>query len=144
MGDALARLRAVGDRVTVGKRAILEVLLERSAHLTADEVYGRTGERVHGMHKSTVYRTLESFVALGLVTQVSVGHGAAVYHLSDDFTGHRHAHGRCRSCGIVVDLPGDLLDAVGDRTEREHGFILDRDNVALMGLCADCRSSRVP
>lgn len=138
MDEALARLRAAGDRVTVGKRAVLGVLMDRDEHLTVEEVYADTAARAQGMHVSTVYRTLESFVALGLVTQVSVGQGAAVYHLSEEMTGRHHVHGQCRGCGLVLDLPGDLLDGIGHRTVTEQGFVLDRDNVALSGLCAAC------
>jgi Fur family ferric uptake transcriptional regulator len=55
-------------------------------------------------------------------------------------TGHHHAHGHCSSCGLVIDLPADLLDDIGKRTVAELGFVLDRHNVALTGLCSDCAS----
>jgi Fur family ferric uptake transcriptional regulator len=140
MDQALARLRSAGDRVTVGKRAVLGVLIDRDEHLTVEDVFADAATRAEGMHLSTVYRTLESFVALGLVTRVAVGKGAAVYHLSDTMTGHHHAHGHCTSCGLVIDLPADLLDDIGKRTVAELGFVLDRHNVALTGLCSDCAS----
>ena len=41
----------------------------------------------------------------GVVTHVHLGHGRAVYHLTDRL----HHHAVCEACGAVIQLAGDVL-----------------------------------
>jgi Fe2+ or Zn2+ uptake regulation protein len=86
-----------------------------------------------------VYRTLNSLAELGVVRHVHVGHGPvghgpAVYHLADD----HHSHLVCHGCGVVIEVPTDLLAAPARRVLADHGFALDTGHVALSGLCTAC------
>ena len=95
--------------------------------------------RLVGAPRATVYRTLDTLADLGVVTHVRVGDGASTYHLALDATRPSHLHAKCRDCGRIVDLPGDLLDRVVDRLARERDFALDPAHVALSGRCRACR-----
>jgi Fur family ferric uptake transcriptional regulator len=131
------RLRALGQRATPARRAVLEVISSTSDHLSADEIAVAVGERVPDVHRATVFRTLERLVSLGVVTHVHLPHGAATYHLTGP--GERmHLHLLCRGCGEVFDTDADLLDDVADRVGRSSGFVLDADHTALSGWCARC------
>ncbi|WP_426566703.1 Fur family transcriptional regulator [Angustibacter sp. McL0619] len=132
-------LRARGDRMTGPRRAVITALAARRTHLTADQVVSAVAEQDASVHRASVYRTLETLSALGVVQHVHVGHGTTTYHLAGD---HPHLHAQCSACGAVLDLPGSLLDSVSARLLAEHGFELDPSHVALSGLCADCRGRR--
>src|SRR6185437_11907390 len=85
------------DGLTKGARKVLE-LLEQSHELTsAQDIYGRLRteeEKAPGL--TTVYRSLESLVGLGLVQAVDIGDGERRYEVVNP--GEHHHHLVCRSC----------------------------------------------
>lgn len=136
LDEALDALRRRGERVTEPRRAVLEALARLPDHPTAEEVVEAVEASAPAVHRATVYRTLETFTDLGIVTHVHVGHGGTSYHLAEQ----SHLHAQCQHCGRVVDVPGEVLDDVRTRLEDLSGFELDATHVALSGLCAQCRS----
>ncbi len=138
-GDNAARrlLRSRGQRVTRPRIAVVEALARLHGHPSAEQVAAEVATAAPGVHRATVYRTLEKLADLGVVTHVHMSHGTTAYHLSDAH-GEPHLHARCLVCGRVLDLPPDLLDGARDRVADEVGFDLDTGHVALSGRCADC------
>ena len=134
---ALTALRQRGERVTEPRRAVLQALTELPDHPTAEQVVTAVEARSGGVHRATVYRTLETLTALGIVTHVHVGHGGTAYHLAE----RQHLHAQCHHCGAVVDVPGDVLDGVRATLHEVAGFDLDPSHVALSGRCDTCRST---
>lgn len=133
--DTTARLRARGERMTAARRAVLVALAHNPGHHTADAVAGLVAAVEPAVHRSSVYRGLETLCGLGVVAHVHVGHGTTVYHLADA----PHLHAQCRRCGAVVDLPATALDAAAAALASEHGFTLDPTHVALSGTCSACQ-----
>jgi Fur family transcriptional regulator, ferric uptake regulator len=136
MSDAAARaiavLRAEGRRVTTARRTIIELLGGTREHLTAEGI-AENLQRAHPeIHVSTVYRTLESLEAWGLVEHVHRGHGAAFFHLAAS-----HPHVVCQECGRVLDVPAQEFALLVARVREAYGFELDMAHNALMGRCGD-------
>lgn len=144
--EILSLLRAHGDRVTGSRRAVVEALVAGDHHVTADEIVARVAERDAAggaghagrgdadAHRATVYRTLDRLEELGVVSHVHLGHGPSTFHLD-----HRpHHHAVCSSCGAVVELPVDALDALATELRDEHGFELAPQHFALTGRCRAC------
>ncbi|WP_168202682.1 MULTISPECIES: Fur family transcriptional regulator [Georgenia] len=134
---AVAALRARGERITSGRRAVLDVLSASADHLTAEEVVAALGDST--VHRATVYRTLDLLVAAGVVAYRRLPGGATSYHLAATGEGYEHLHGYCHRCGTVVVLPADALDDVGELLRRA-GFRLDARHSDLVGLCERCVS----
>jgi Fur family transcriptional regulator, ferric uptake regulator len=130
----LARLRERGGRVTTARRAVLDALLTSPAHVSADQLAARVQTGHPDVHLSTVYRTLDAFEQLGVVTHVHLGHGRAIYHLTDRI----QPHAACEGCGEVFHLPDDLFTGLSERLATELGFHLDAHHFALVGTCAGC------
>lgn len=133
-------LRARGERMTGPRRAVVSVLARQTEHVSADMLVALVAEHDPGVHRASVYRTLEALSDLGVVQHVHVGHGATTYHLVRPDERHLHAH--CRICGSVRDLPPDLLDGVAAQLARRYGFVLDAGHVALSGTCRQCERAR--
>jgi len=131
-------LRDRGQRVTRPRLAVVEALRRLPGHPSAEQVAAEVSTAAPGVHRATVYRTLETLADLGVVTHVHMSHGTTAYHLASD-EGEPHLHARCSVCGRVLDLSQDLLDEARDRVAAELGFELDTGHVALSGRCADCR-----
>jgi Fur family transcriptional regulator, ferric uptake regulator len=137
VADAVGELRTQGTRITNARVAILEVLSASDAHLTADDVAQAVTVLQAGVHRATVYRTLESLVKAGLVAHTHLGHGTAVYHL----IATPHAHCQCQRCGSVIDVPQTLFKAVGRTLFDDYGFTLDTGHSALLGMCGRCEAA---
>jgi Fur family ferric uptake transcriptional regulator len=139
--DILDRVTAMlherGERMTVPRRSVLLALAARGGHVSAEQVVTDVAAIEPGVHRSSVYRTLEALTATGLVQHVHLEHAATAYHLVD--VAHPHAH--CTSCDAVVDLPADLFDMLSVSTLARSGFVLDPVHVALSGTCRDCVSA---
>lgn len=134
---AIATLRARGERVTTARRALLGVLAATEEHLSADDIVDRLPPAAAGVHRATVYRTLDALVRAGVVAHVHLPHDAATYHIvgPDD---RAHLHLVCQGCDHIVDAPSDLLDAVAEQLDHRLDFRLAPEHVALTGWCRRC------
>lgn len=133
----LALLRQRGGRVTSARRAVLTALLEHREHVSADELAAVVHASHPDVHLSTVYRTLDAFEQLGVVTHVHLGHGRAIYHLTDRI----HHHAVCEGCNAVLQLPCELFGQLHTRLLSEFDFEMDGHHFALVGRCARCSTS---
>jgi len=129
------RLRAIGQRATPQRLLILGAFARPGEHLTAEEVYDRVGPLAPAVNRSTVYRTLELFRDLGLITETDLGGGVRHFELFDD---HRHHHLICRNCGGMLELDDDIVAPLRDRVRERHNFAVTIDHLALFGWCSYC------
>jgi Fur family ferric uptake transcriptional regulator len=132
-----ARLRAIGQRATPQRLLILGAFAHPGEHLTAEEVYDREGPLSPAVNRSTVYRTLELFRDLGLISETDLGGGVRHFELIDD---HRHHHLICRNCGDMLEIDDELIAPIRRAAEERYGFEVTIDHLALFGWCAHCRS----
>jgi Fur family ferric uptake transcriptional regulator len=133
-GRGLAeRLHRVGQRATPQRLVILGAL-ELGAHLSADEVFARVEPLLPGVNRSTVYRTLELFRDLGLVSMTDLGGGARVFELIDA----PHHHLICHRCGAILELDDALVGPLRDAIRDRYRFAPAIDHLALFGFCAAC------
>lgn len=132
--DALAD---TGHRITTSRRAVMEVLADAERPLSPQTIYelGRRSQPRLGL--VTVYRALELFERLDLVTRVHCGEGCHGYVLSSP--GHRHIV-LCDGCGRAEEFVGaDDLEGLIDRVEGRTGYRIDGHLLQLAGLCPECR-----
>jgi Fur family peroxide stress response transcriptional regulator len=132
-----AKCRKRGIPMTVQRRAIFEALLDRQDHPTIDQVYEDVKDRIPGVSRTTVYRTLETFVDLGVSRKTS--HVAAMARF-DGNVGHHH-HLVCLRCDKVVDIDDPALSRLPLPDARRTGFEIVDFSVYLEGLCPDCKKT---
>lgn len=135
----MERFVAAGGRRTATRQAIVEAIVEKGGHVTADEVAETVQRRFPSVNLSTVYRTLEALTDLDVLHHVHLGHGRAVFHLTEE--GHQHLF--CERCGRVQELPSEEFDDLRTMLIERHGFVMDDRHFAMVGLCRDCRSASV-
>ena len=123
---------AAGLRQTKQKQAVYEALAALD-HPTATEVY----ERVHTEHpaisRGTVFRVLGGFAEQGRIRRLALTGSDTRF----DPTLAPHAHGVCRVCGRVCDLPLPALAPVAAGSIL-GGFHVDGCEVQFTGICQDC------
>jgi Fur family transcriptional regulator, peroxide stress response regulator len=127
--------REHGMPLTVQRRVIMETLAGRQDHPTADQVYDAVGERLPGISRTTVYRVLEAFVALGVSRKINNPEAKA--HFDADTS--RHHHVRCSGCGAVSDVHDERLNTLQLPPETASGFQLVDYSINFIGTCSTCR-----
>jgi len=121
--------------VTVQRRVIFSALLACNDHPTADQVFARVKDRVPGLSRTTVYRTLETLASLVLIRRTN--HFAASARFDANMEQHHHLV--CTACGKVVDFTDASLKIPNLPDARGNGFILVDYSIYFEGLCRDCK-----
>lgn len=127
-------LHAAGLRNTRSRSAVLSVLLHASGALTQEQIAQRISQKP--ADKVTIYRTLESFAAAGLVHRAYLQHRAWHYELAHRCSDVQcHPHFFCRNCGAAQCLHDTQVPLVKG---LEQGYLVERQQVRLEGLCPAC------
>ncbi|HSF20242.1 MAG TPA: Fur family transcriptional regulator [Vicinamibacteria bacterium] len=132
----LAFCRERGLAMTVQRRVILEELVGRDDHPTADQIYDSVRDRIPGLSRTTVYRVLDTFVKVGAIQKVF--HPDAVVRF--DPIRERHHHLICDCCGQLFDLEAEAVPDVALPT-LAHGFLIEDYTINFSGICSGCRTS---
>ena len=138
-------LGGCGYRLTVPRDVILGVLSKTLKHLSAEDVY----LAVHKIHTNvgltTVYRTLDLLVEMGLVFKFDFGDGRARYELAEGPKGARHHHHLvCTNCARVVDYidfideEKELLSQTERGLSKKYNFKISNHLIQFYGLCDKC------
>lgn len=130
-------IRQRGFRVTPQRQLILEAVRAGKGHSTPEQVYNRVIRKAPALNRATVYRTLEFLAEQHLITSADVGTGGKVYEIAGE---QPHHHLVCENCGKVEQINHSIMERAFKQIEREHGFKVTTDHLALFGLCKDCRS----
>ena len=143
------KIRLVGHRMTVGREAILNVLAGTAEHLSAEDIY----IKVHSINPSvgltTVYRTLELLVNIGMVSKFDFGDGRARFELTEEPKGARHHHHLvCTGCSRIVDYSDfineeiAILKRIEDNLSKKYNFKITNHLVQYYGLCTKCSGEK--
>ncbi|MHC4203993.1 MAG: Fur family transcriptional regulator [Planctomycetota bacterium] len=127
-------LKAAKLYCTAGRVAIIIVLMKAGKPLSQEQIAGRSG--IERFDKVTIYRTLESLLAVGLVHKVFIDKRAQHFELSHNCTENQcHPHFTCTNCGDTHCLTEISLPMA---KSPHKGFVISRQQVRLEGICPAC------
>lgn len=127
-------LRSKGIRPTPQRLCIYDYLLHHPTHPTVEEIYAGIAPQQAAFSRTTVYNTLDTLCAAGLVRVLHVGAGETRY----DACTADHAHFKCVRCGAVYDLP---LGSPALSFALPDGFSVSGVEITLNGRCPTCADS---
>ncbi len=143
------RFRGCGYRMTMPRQSILDVLSRTSKHLSAEDVYIAVHKIYSNVGLTTVYRTLELLVQMGLVFKFDFGDGRARYELSEGPKGVRHHHHLvCTDCGRVVDYTDfideevELLNQTEKGLSKKFNFKITNHLIKFHGICDKSKTKK--
>lgn len=134
--SCLQTLRERGYRVTPQRRLVSEAIHNADGHISAQEIYTQVRAKYPRVNICTVYRTLDLFEHLGLVTKTDLGQDRVLYHHAEK--GHHH-HLVCHECGAIIDLDEPVLRSIERVLLRDFNFRAELKHLAIFGLCSNCR-----
>jgi Fe2+ or Zn2+ uptake regulation protein len=135
MKPLIQKLRNHGIAVTPQRLAVLEIMLTRRDHPTAENIYHQVRHQLPAISFNTVYKTLEILCHKGMVIKVNPLHEVARY---DGMTGP-HAHLICRQCHSIVDLDWEAEDLPVLQPGEAHGFVVEHASLTFWGVCPRCQ-----
>jgi Fur family ferric uptake transcriptional regulator len=123
-------------RATRQRAAISTLLDTLDEFRSAQELHDELRRRGQNIGLTTVYRTLQSMAAAGMLDTLRTDTGEAVYRRC---SGHHHHHVVCRSCGCTVEVGDREVETWAAQVAAEHGFSDVSHTIEIFGTCADCR-----
>ena len=133
-----SRLKERDVRYTAGRRAVIEALAAADGPLSASELHAE----VDALPLSSLYRSLSTLEAAGVIEPHNAVRGVTRYELSEWLRGHHH-HLICVECGSVDDVSVDaeqeqqvekLVAAIG----AHAGFAPTGHSFEIEGRCSRC------
>jgi Fur family peroxide stress response transcriptional regulator len=123
------------QKLTPQRDAVLQVILAREDHPTANEIFEAARQRLPTISYATVYNSLRYLKEAGLVHEIKFGDSASRYDRETD----RHDHAICNSCGKLVDFDLPQTAELMQAAARKSRFKPESVHLTLRGLCVDCR-----
>jgi Fe2+ or Zn2+ uptake regulation protein len=122
-----------GHSLTVQRRLLLELLEEAEGHIDAKELYRRASAKMESISPATVYRSLDLFKQLSLVSERRLGKLRCCYEVKRSSD---HHHMVCQGCGEVLEFETQVVGQLAEAMLREHGF--EVTELCVEGYCRDC------
>ncbi len=137
------RLKAEGYKITSPRKSILSVLERLGGHPNAREVFQDINSVSSDIGLTTIYRTLELFVKLGILKKYDFGDGHSRYEITNEKSDHHH-HIICEKCLKVIeyrdfhDEEMALIKKIQSKLEKKYHFSIRQHDLDFYGLCKEC------
>jgi len=128
-----AFLRAQRLKMTEQRRTMVRVVLQKSGHFTADELYHKLVSDGEAVSMATVYRTL-ALLEDGDLLQ---GHDFADGQRRYERALHRehHDHLICVDCRAVIEFTNEEIERLQKEVVHENGFTMTDHSLTLFAKC---------
>ena len=135
--DLVLYLRSRGLRLTPSKSLLIQFFLDNhNRHVPFKELQDVMEKHLPEVDRTTVYRNIEKFIALGLIQELVFPKTGKVYqYVFDKRVRHYYI---CKSCGKANKGNQELFDKIEEALKDVHGFSKAGLSVVFYGLCASC------
>lgn len=117
------------------REAILQAVLAKKCHPSADEVYARLKKEYPALSLGTVYRNLNHLTRAGQICRLAIPGSPDRY----DGTLAPHCHLQCIRCGALVDVATpDCLREPEAAVEPPPGCTIEGAHLLFYGRCSHC------
>ncbi len=131
------RRQTVRSPRTRQRAAIAGLLDTLDEFRSAQELHDELRRRGENIGLTTVYRTLQSMAAAGMLDTLRTDTGESVYRRCSD---HHHHHLVCRVCGSTVEVGDHEVETWAAEVAAKHGFADVSHTIEISGTCSNCRS----
>jgi len=130
------------QKFTRQREIIFNVLKESSSkHVTPEELFSKVHEENKQVGIATIYRTLNLFEELGIVSKQEFTDQAYTYELIDPINDH-HDHMICTNCGKIIEDEFLSNKELADSLKEKYDFQLNNYSLRIYVICSDCRKNK--
>ena len=127
-------------RKTPERYAILDKVLELSAHFDIMSLYREMEQDSYHVSRATIYNTMELLCNCSLVRKHQFGTNKQSLYEKVISTGNHH-HLICTECGKIKEVKDlELIHLIGDR--KYGSFSVSYISLYVYGVCATCRRKK--
>ena len=137
----LDELASRGVRITAQRRALIGVIQEANRHLDAAALLQLARERVPGVDRATVYRTIELLKKFRLIDELDLMHLEGEKHYYEATTRRDHLHLACFGCGRIEEFTSSAFEDLKADITAQTGFEIRVIRLEAGGLCRMCAGS---
>ncbi len=136
--QSIEAIRKAGGRMTAQRQLVIDLLETLDGQLDAEALYQLAHARDSHLSIATVYRTLSTLEAAGLIQQRyhSRSHERRYYERTSTVPAY---HFTCRACHKVIAFHSDLIQELEARLADALGLSVFGACVCLDGLCPECQ-----
>ena len=121
-------------RYSQQREQIYKYLTESRDHPSAEMIYNHLRTEMPNISLGTVYRNLKLLEELGMIRKLTSAGGIDRY----DAICTDHFHFLCERCGLLRDMEVQDSNELINRIKLDDGFVLNKLNLTLSGLCPNC------
>ncbi len=129
-------LRKNGYKLTLPRLVIIQCLLRNKDHLSIAGIYERICDENPGIGMTTVYRTVDLLLELGIVRILILKNSQPLFELN--WPNDHHHHLVCRRCGKVVEFGSCNFKQIAGEIEKVTNFTIEEHTLEAYGLCPKC------
>jgi Fur family ferric uptake transcriptional regulator len=138
------RLHHHGHRMTYPRKLIIQLLSTKLLHPSAKEIYAELQKIDPSIGFTTVYRTLDLLVQMGVLIKLDFKNGISRYELIKEKIEKHHHHLICTECGKIINYDDFLQEEIELFTKIEKSlkekfkFDIKTHEVQFYGICNNC------
>ena len=132
-------LRENGLKITPKREAILDFFLKNKIYATPEEVWKSLKNNFKKLGLPTIYRNLEEFNQIGILTKIEGDENRFYYALCEAENPFSHHHHivciKCHKVGLVEICN---FDEITKKIEKMSGFKVIEHSLQIKGICKNC------
>ncbi len=126
--------RKNGVKVTHQRLEIYREIMKAEDHPSAEDIYRRIRPRLPTVSLDTVYRTLDMFEKLGIISRVEVLDDRARFDPHQE----PHHHLVCTVCKRILDFSWPEMDSLKPPIPTDEWGRVVSSHLELRGICREC------
>ena len=131
--------REHGLAATHQRRVIYETVMSLEGHPSPEIIYEAVRKRIPSISLATVYKNVRTFLASGMLREVSMHHGSIRVEPNES----EHYHLVRTRCRRITDLdPGSVQVQPLAKKRSLKGFQVTRISIDVLGVCALCAAKQ--
>lgn len=123
-------------RMTSQRKSILNLLSKTAQPKSAEMIFEELPN--HTMNLSTVYRSLDTFFAQGIISK-STMQNTSYYYINQK---NHHHYMICLGCQKIYEMDCHL-DHIAQDAANEHHFKITHHDMTVYGYCSDCQQKNI-
>ncbi|MDH3328905.1 MAG: transcriptional repressor [Desulfobulbaceae bacterium] len=123
-------------KMTNQRYLVAQAFLKHKGHISAEDLYRIVQKKFPQIGFTTVYRTLNLLVEVGLASPNSFKGSFTRFEPAD--TQEHHDHLICTACGKIIEFKNDHIEELQDEVASQNGFRITEHTLEIFGLCDNC------
>lgn len=129
-----------GLKLTRLRKIVLEVLITEKEHLTVAQIHLLACKNKHDFAMASIYRNINTLVAIGVVEAHQFKKGHATYELA---RAKPHDHLIDLDSGRIIEFQNTALDQLKAQIAKQHGYRADACRIEFYAYPIDKASKTV-